>query len=534
VVQIGKTRVEGKTVIGLEWTVYLANKKASWFTFEQLTGSGLEDDAGYQKNNAANPSGANPNLPFNRLRSNQALGLSDNPGTIADEKRRELILDPGPRTVAGVNAAPREFEIVPKGLRPFEIATLGRVLTDKDSNLIVLGGNGSSGTTDTPINVSTSYANNPGWFDDVSDGSVTATLLLDDGSRKPVDVSSWVLCGPPRFAPQIVNLVTLFDTLYDIFTRNFGLVPELFSNGQFQPDYRPSFVSDIRPILIRPNLYRYVAAISAFGRSQHSTIPTDTPQLFAQAVLTVIRDPIDTNAGSGSMPKIAGDNPLSNFTTSKFLTVTPTQYFILSQYAKGLFSHTPSPPLGDGVTIDRAHLENCVGGAFCPGIEITWICRNQTIYTPLPANPSPSDAFRFRHKDVSGGLTLTNGADNDYSAGLEPGDLIKYMAQPWQSDFNECSVQPIDGVNFWWWPAQRPYSVYPAQNPAQQLPWTRVGATNPDENAVFENLQMVANWKDLGFILDVGTAADPKLVEIERNQQAISGFTPPAPPQRKP
>jgi hypothetical protein len=38
---------------------------------------------------------------------------------------------------------------------------------------------------------------------------------------------------------------------------------------------------------------------------------------------------------------------------------------------------------------------------------------------------------------------------------------------------------------------------------------------------------MVTNWKDVGFILNVGTAAKPRFVEIERNQQAISGFSPP-------
>jgi hypothetical protein len=35
--------------------VYLANKKASWFQFAQLTGSGMEGDVGYLQNNAKNP-----------------------------------------------------------------------------------------------------------------------------------------------------------------------------------------------------------------------------------------------------------------------------------------------------------------------------------------------------------------------------------------------------------------------------------------------------------------------------------------------
>jgi hypothetical protein len=202
-----------------------------------------------------------------------------------------------------------------------------------------------------------------------------------------------------------------------------------------------------------------------------------------------------SKAGAGMMPRLAGDNPLSDVERSNFLTLTATQFFILGQYAKGTFSQSAAPARGEGIALDQASLENCVGGAFCPGIEMTWICRDTTIYMPLPSNPSLSDAFGLRHKDVTGGLTLSNGANNDYSAGLEPGDIIKYMAQPWQADSNLCSVQPIpsNGPNYWWWPAQRPYSVFAAQNPAQQVQWTR---KSDDPNAgEFTDLQMVANWK---------------------------------------
>jgi hypothetical protein len=177
------------------------------------------------------------------------------------------------------------------------------------------------------------------------------------------------------------------------------------------------------------------------------------------------------------------------------------------------------------MALDIANLMNCVGGAFCPGIEMTWVSRNTTIYMPLPANPSLSDAFRLKHKALgSGGLTLSNGADNDYSQGLEPGDVIKYMAQPWQADFNECSTQPIQKSTYWWWPAQRPYSVYPAAAPGMQLQWTRESDSVASE---FQDQQMVTCWNDLGFILNINPAGKANLVEIERNQTAISAYQPP-------
>jgi hypothetical protein len=416
-------------------------------------------------------------------------------------------------------------------LKPFEISTLGRILTDGDCNLIVVGGNGHSGTTDLPIKPDElkDYANNNGWFDDISDGPVTGSLVLDDGTKVPIDVPAWVLCGPPKYAPEIVNIVSMYDTMYDIFVRVFGLNPGLFKNGQFQPSYKPGLASEITPLLIRPNLYQYVAGISGFGRTNHAKVPTLTSQEFAQKVEGVLRSPADKNK-AGLMPKLAGDNPLSPFQTSNYLSLTATQYFILSQFAKGIVSQGASGQGdGEGMALDRASLGNTVGGAFCPGIEMTWLSRNTTIYMPLPATPSLSDAFRIRHKTLSAGLTSTNGADNDYSAGLEPGDITKYMAQPWQADFNECSIQPISESQdappktYWWWPAQRPHSVFPAANPAHQLPWTRVDPNDPTDG--FSNLQMVVNWKDVGFILNVGPAGSPSFVEIERNQKAISDFS---------
>jgi L-lysine epsilon oxidase C-terminal domain len=70
--------------------------------------------------------------------------------------------------------------------------------------------------------------------------------------------------------------------------------------------------------------------------------------------------------------------------------------------------------------------------------------------------------------------------DSDFVKGLQPGDITKYSALPWQTDFNECTTEPIDvtyadwNVNYpdsdndddlrkdtkvWttmWWPAHRP------------------------------------------------------------------------------
>jgi hypothetical protein len=516
-------------VAAIEWTVYLANKKACWFQFEQLTGSGMEGDPGYTTNGST----------LNPLRN------ASNPD------RQSLIIDPGPQTIGGNN--PTFAFLSAYGVfgaatvLPIPISLLGAIELDSNGNLLVLGGSGFSGTTNinpagSPYEyVLTTYANNDGWFDDVSDGPVTARLILTDGSVVPVDVPAWCLCAPPKFAPQIVNVVTLYDTMYDIAVRMQNYNTDLFSGGQFNAGYLVDFENEVAPILARPNLYQWVAEIPPQGVSQHATITQDSGGNFP---FYIMRAPGSTNDNVNLMPRLAGDNPITDQTISKYLTLTQTQYFLIQQWVQGnvLPAGQTRPPLSPGAALDRAALDNCVGGAFCPGIEMTWICRNPTIY---------SQPFRIRAapNPQQGKLNPMNGANNDYSTtGLEPGDLIKYMAQPWQADYNECSNQPINpaaGVNdigattpyvtFWWWPAQRPFFVYPSDDPnGQQLPWTRGFAQNPDTGTLampnLGDMQMVESWQALGFILQREGAAGVQFVEVERRDDVISYWKPPLQP----
>ena len=142
-----------------------------------------------------------------------------------------------------------------------------------------------------------------------------------------------------------------------------------------------------------------------------------------------------------------------------------------------------------------------------PGIEVTWICRNPAIY---------SAPFRLRHKP---GVTPPLSLGQSFVDGLEPGDLGKYMALPWQADFNECAQQPIGDRVFWWWPVQRPTFVYLERaGDLRQVPW--IGSDN-DQKAVgyvqfADDLDMVMLWQDLGFVFNKGTEDRPRFVEVER------------------
>jgi L-Lysine epsilon oxidase N-terminal/L-lysine epsilon oxidase C-terminal domain len=565
----------GQRIIGLVtdvlWTVYLANKKASWYEFDATDG-----EHGY--------------APDHPLRN----------ADIADPAlRQHLIIDPGPQTVGlgpkvaheaefarGKNlSAPQCF---PPPLQPCSIDTLGEVKVykqDDSSRLIVLGGFGNSGSAKQGLGQPSiqTYANNDGWFDDSSDGPVTAQIaykpLSVDGkpplnpaeSTVIVGDSAWVIVGYPRYAPQIVDIITMDDLVYDLSVRQFASAPQIFNAAPPAPqnprtpeelaqwrrfarwnaDYRPYFWRDIYPIITRPQYYSYVMDVGSMnGGDPHNATPgangnLDPNQLSipphadenpADArrragqrafIYSILRkpgqenlftppDPRSATAKLMLMPYLCGDNPLSNTVPSKFLRLTDTQLFFMKQWAEGKFINErdekfvlPPPPSGEA--LDRGALATMLGGAFCPGAEACWIMRNPAIYAKayrLKVSPDylPHAA---RQNFVPGSLSL----GSDFAKGLEPGDLTKYGALPWQTDFNECSTQDInltytDWNNIYpdslgdpvvpviqttyWWPSHRPMWVNAANG---QFYWSK-GIPQTNEG----DLAMVTAWKTLGFI----------------------------------
>jgi hypothetical protein len=386
-------------VLDIEWTVYLANKKASWYEFKQLDGEHGYDDPHPLRN-----------------------------ADITDaDARQQLIIDPGPQTVSYTNKKqqtaqfakgqnPGYSQSFPPPLTPFSIETLGElraIMQDKNPRLLVLGGYGQSGSYKKGFGepVIKNYANNDGWFDDTSDGPVTARVkykILKEDGRDPspatpptlfavVEVPAWVIVGYPRYAPQIMDIITMDEVVYDVAVRNFCYDPYMygatpFSGGQispdpsdekalglwrekaqWNPDYYPYFYRDIWPILIRPNTYQWVMDFDAFtGGDPHNTtagsggnldesvisIPPydgEDPEekknrrrarMFVWGVLrkpgqeNIWNYPFDANTPKYLpilMPFLCGDNPLSNTVPSKFLRLTDTQLFILGQWAHGKF-----------------------------------------------------------------------------------------------------------------------------------------------------------------------------------------------------
>lgn len=595
-------------LLDIEWTVWLANKKASWYQFKQLEG-----EHGY--------------APDHPLRN---ADITD------PNARQNLIIDPGPQTVsatgsrqsAGFTQGDNPFypQNFPPPLNPKSIETLGEVnVVEEDGcfRLIVRGGLGNSGCwkngpQDPFIG---SYANNDGWFDDTSDGPVTAKLLFWDETDNQVryqalEDPSWTIVAYPAFAPQIVSMITMNDVLEDVYIRNFAADTYLygrpdsfaqpeqvasptelqfwrdFSGKEYNQNYYPLFWRDIWPILVRPFYMQWVTAVLGASNAAHDissrgdfaeNIMSLPPELnpdgcvaadpfrgMRKFVYDSLRKPGEENLlyneraawnlpggteefaqfSKELMPLLAGDNPITNSITSKFLRLTDTQLFLLRQWAVGKFinekkeawnstDEVPGSLLSardQGMKITVGALSNVLGGAFCPGGEVGWIMRNNEIwakpyrlrvnplYVPNLSSATVSDTPGKTNTFTPPALTL----DGDISAGLQPGDLSKYMALPWQADFNECSTQKIDvtyeqwnklyptqmqqndkqqvQMDVLWWPWHRPMQVYfqvvteegnTATYAYHQRDWA-MGI--PQSNA--GDLKMVTAWAELGFVVN--------------------------------
>eukprot|EP01039_Chlorochromonas_danica_P015844 gene15844-18678_t len=260
------------------------------------------------------------------------------------------------------------------------------------------------------------------------------------------------------------------------------LQPEIYncSTGNFNPAYKPAFEATVRPIFRAANLQRWTTGLPKMAIRAHEAVdaisPNDNPDKTIMAGLNFVRNPNsgEENIGTPLMPLSVGDAGKS------FLTVTKSQYFFLEQWSKNNFEANKGFDLSPGEFLDMAALSNCLGGRYVPGIEISYIVRCPDIYRSN-WKISGSGPFRIKPaqleylKAVKNVPFLTGGwfPENNIVDGLEPGDVSKFMAVPWQADYNSCSIhQPSSNTNdvnktngnsttlYWSWPAQRPDSVY--------------------------------------------------------------------------
>ena len=445
----------------ITWWVQVANKKAAWFEFDV----------------ALDIPQAKP-VPLRNINFQGA-------------DRQHLIIAPEPVEISGVRTSGSQYRF-DQGKFLGQPVYLGELQTDEAGHLLFLGGHGCS-STPFADNPPTTFANNDGWHDDVSDGPVDARVTYE-GQELPVE-GAWVVCAPPNYAPDLISVQTMYDVIFDA-----------LSTLYVTPRPRPSFMQDIYPLLLQFSMNQWVnqGFYVSYGYKQAYDF-TDAGLIYRLATITknaqgkvtddyaeyrrqifhYFRSSTSDQIAPQLWPWMYGDNmAVPAATPNAYFTVTSVLYQYLQQWMQGDFEPDWEPtwkppeslaaiqdPQQQADMLTKAALWYCLGGPFHPGCEMTWPMRLPGMY---------SGPFRIRRRS-------SNNPEPDYGQILSPevfqnqnyfttppgvfwngpGDITRWMACPWQTDTASCRAgyEPnYDPLIPTFWPAHVPNTVLTEQD----------------------------------------------------------------------
>jgi hypothetical protein len=497
------------------WTAHLANRKAQWYQFQLALD--IPDAAGQ-----AMPR-RNPKVPL--------------------AERDRLAIDPGPRSIGGKSVAGGPEHAFDTGKFKDTIVPLGELRTDAAGRLIVLGGLGKSASPSgapvyNPADPN-SFNNADDWYDDISDGPVTASVSIN-GQAVPVE-HAWVVVAPPNYGSDVIGWRTMYDLLVDTY----------IAAGTLPMPQSVSFSNDVLPFLQRLSNLQWVnkgfAALFGQGGPMDFTnpafvarlakapapaernTPADTWAELRRAILNAFRPFASPSYEPRLWPWLYGDAFGSSTPTAPLnvLDLPSVQQMMLQRWANGDFIGDWDPDRRPPATIeqvplaaqpamlDKAALHFCLADAFHPGCEMTWPMRHPSM------NDKP---FRIR-------LRPPGEPEPDYGSSLTPaialqpggplyaqmpGSVSRWMAIPWQGDTAFCrsGYQPgFDPYVPAFWPARVPNQVLTEEDYAvvmdSSLPrearlaafnnrafWTR----GLPRNVVDAMMKMVAHFADMGVV----------------------------------
>jgi len=355
------------------------------------------------------------------------------PGRGNAEPAGDLTIDPGARSTNGPDQR-RLFDtgVIKFAGDPVTTVPLGEMRSDDENHLLVFGG---AGTSASPGGDGISgFWGNSGWYDDVSDGPVSATVKIRATGTTPPVVGAWVICAPPKFAPHQDSPTTLYDRV----------LQAMVDKGLATAPTTSSYTKDIYPILQRARNVRWVYQTIAHTWADPVTDPTLRSVIFNRL-------------------RPVGDMPFLNAPDSALTTI---QYAHMKRwndntdFTNDWVGVPPPEATVSPAGMDRAALQACVGGGFYPGIEAGGLSAGSRPI--LEANYT--EAFRIDHATVT------------------PGSISASMALPWQADFFAC------GSN--WWPVPRPNQVLP-QGTSTYASWDRGLGSYADMIAKWSTLGFV-------------------------------------------
>src|SRR5262245_36527718 len=558
---IGEVKSSDSTrAVKISWTVHLANRKANFCAFHGQAGA--EDS----------PLFASYGTP-----QNPELTVRNDKLKTSVERKKWLELDSGPRSVKGGDTATvANFAIdrdlkqaKPSGETKLKIRTLGQLRSDADGHLLVIGGMGQS-DFDPGLGreVVRNYANNDGWFDDMSDGPVDAELTID-GAKQQV-AGAWVLVGPPDFVPPIHSYRTMYDSLVDVIVREMDIPADdgLFAGplahiaamnedwkvNRTIKNFTPKFTRDIAPILLSIARLERVHQHQIGPRARyHGTISElnfrilggpGSLQANRDAVFERMRDPDAAQLAPSQMPSAYGDyyenvNNRGGENDPAYLhSVSRLQYALLRAWQKGDFDEdwgqvSDGPAVITPEALDFAALKNVSGGAFFPGMEASWLFAKKDVW---------DKPFRLARGRKVGTIPVPGEARRDVV--VEAGTFSQQMALPWQADFLDCTAGPVadpsvDGGRrrVGWWPMTRPDDVFPLDRPKDRLPWARIADQTqpPGYREMLKHNEMINLWSTLGFVVETMSNDAPKdLYETEFNKAPAAVLVAAVAPQPAP
>jgi hypothetical protein len=499
----------------IEWRVELANLKAGWYRF--TTAMDLPR-----------------NLAVSCTRRNPYIGLTD----VSDGflKRAQLDIVPHPKKIEGVKRSGKDF-VFGDGKFFDQEVYLGELRTDEAGRLIVLGGRGATGANP-PDKTASTFANNDGWHDDISDGPVRATVTI--GGQSFEAEPGYVVVTPPNYGPGLFGVLTMDDVAHEAF----------YAARFLDPPARPSFTKDIWPIFDRLSGNQWVNhgifMLHGIGSPldarnldvvQHLADASAGAQPFRDAVFKLFRDPdAIKNPGPLTLPPFYGDGIDyidANFTpldTSADLTLTPTLQGLLRQWSEGDFdsdwtgfpvlpAFDDLPPAEQRGALDRANLYDLLGGPFHPGIELTWIMRRPSLWQApyrLKIVPEGTRTRQNFGSELTPEICLSEtGPLSEVGAGA----LTRWLGVPWQTDAGSCASGGEYTPQYYlsspsFWGARVPNQVLPQAalerlkdstlDPAQRArhfdsrkPWYRLLDKRGGKNSA---QAMIGQWPLLGIV----------------------------------
>ncbi|MFK7750584.1 MAG: LodA/GoxA family CTQ-dependent oxidase [Kordia sp.] len=412
----------------IHWRIQVANVKSAWYMF----------------NNALDiPDAGIPSKYRN-------ASVSD---------RSQLAITPNSVNISGANETGDKYNF-DDGEFFGKKVKLGHVETDAQGRLLFFGGDGDSASKDNKPAIT--FANNEGWHDDTCDGVVRATVIINgkEFDAEPANVA----VTPPNFGPGLYGVVTMNDVVQDLFIREMNY-PDSAANGVV-------FYEHIYPMFERMTDTQWVnqGFFMLFGKNSPSDFtdpalkqkletPSKEHKALRERIFAWFRDPDSQEYTPAKVPPFYGDGfgEYENIAIVD-LPITRTQYARLQKWANGDFTTgTPKQyipfdelsPAEQVNALNQAPMEECLGGPFHPGIELTWPMRVKQMWkkpyrlnvvkegeaTDLDFGPLLSPSI------VLGKVRLTdaNGIDKDGPlAKSGPGSLTRWLGVPWQTDEASC------------------------------------------------------------------------------------------------